>query len=86
MTGMSASGNGNSTRSSKRETKHKMSTSVTSMEFDKRKGFHRGMTVRFANEKGSGTGVVAALHHASAVVAKDDGQTVRVRYMEMTRI
>ena len=63
-----------------------MGSNGTNMEFDKRKGFCRGIPVRYANEKGSGTGVVAALYHASAVVARDDGQTVRVRYTEMARI
>ena len=63
-----------------------MGANVISKEFDKRKGFRKGILVRFAGRKGSGTGVVATLHHASAVVAKDDGQTVSVRYTEMTRI
>jgi len=63
-----------------------MGANVANMEFDKRKGFQRGMTVRYMSEKGDGVGIIESLYHASALVRKDDGETVVIRYREMTSI
>ena len=55
------------------------------IEFDKRKGFRRGMPVRFSGST-SGTGTVESLYHASAAISADDGRRVVVKYVDMMRI